>query len=69
LNRTVGPVPAPKWVIDATGLGFIDHLNLVALDDFARRHDTTIVLQTVISGPARLATILRLNSVQVEVMT
>lgn len=69
LNRAVGPVPAPMWVIDATGLGFIDHLNLVALDDFARCRDTTIVLQTVLSGPARLARILRLNSVQVEVLT
>jgi ABC-type transporter Mla MlaB component len=69
LERTGGPVPGHSWEIDATDLGFIDYRNLVALEDFARQRDTVIVLRTVAGTPARLAAILQLNNVQVEVLT
>lgn len=62
------PRPADgRLVVDATALRFIDHRNLLHLRDHARRHDTTLVLRTAHPAAARLAELLDLAEVRVEV--
>ncbi|MFI9012111.1 MEDS domain-containing protein [Actinosynnema sp. NPDC053489] len=53
-------------VIDATGLEFIDHRNLLALADYADRRGTTVVLRTALSHPAHLLRVLNVTTVRVE---
>lgn len=57
-----------ELIIDATGLDFIDHRNLITLAAHARSCHATVVLRT---GPAtsaaRIVEILGLNDVRVEV--
>jgi anti-anti-sigma regulatory factor len=53
-------------VIDATGLTFISHRNLLALADYADRHRTTVVLRTRVGHPARVLQLLGVTSVRVE---
>jgi anti-anti-sigma regulatory factor len=53
-------------VVDATGLRFIDHRNLIALVDLARAHHRTVVLRTCRPAPARLVAALGLDTVRVE---
>jgi ABC-type transporter Mla MlaB component len=53
--------------IDATGLSFIDHRSLLALETYARQHEMIVLLAGIRStGPARLVEILELTAVQVE---
>ena len=53
-------------MIDAAGLGFIDHRSLFALADYAERRGTEVVLKTRLSTPARLLELLDLTGVRVE---
>ncbi len=55
-----------KLVIDATGLDFIDHRSMLALADYARSLDATVVLRTDLPSPARIIEILDLPDMQVE---
>ncbi|KDN21815.1 MEDS domain-containing protein [Amycolatopsis rifamycinica] len=57
---------AGATVIDAAGLGFIDHRSLSALADYAGRRGTEVVLKTRLSTPARLVELLDLTGVRVE---
>jgi hypothetical protein len=61
LRPTEGPV-----AIDARGLRFIDHRSLLAVADYAEEHDTTVVLRTSLSTPARVLELLNVTSVRVE---
>ncbi|MDQ7807332.1 MEDS domain-containing protein [Amycolatopsis sp. A133] len=61
LRATAGTIE-----IDATGLGFVDHRSLVALADYAGRHDATVVLRTRLSTAGRLVELLDLTGVRVE---
>jgi MEDS: MEthanogen/methylotroph, DcmR Sensory domain/STAS domain len=66
LDRAVPDAAGGEVVVDATGLEFMDHNHLLALDDLAHRRKTTIVLRTAASTPGRLARILDLRNVRVE---
>ncbi|NES14873.1 MULTISPECIES: MEDS domain-containing protein [Micromonospora] len=62
------PRPADgRLVVDATGLRFVDHRSLLHLRDHARRHGATLVLRTAHPAAARLAELLDLPEVRVEV--
>ncbi|MGW5669123.1 MEDS domain-containing protein [Micromonospora sp. NPDC003776] len=62
------PRPADgRLVVDATALRFVDHRNLLHLRDHARRHGATLVLRTAHAAAARLAELLDLTEVRVEV--
>jgi anti-anti-sigma regulatory factor len=53
-------------VVDAAGLTFVDHGNLVALDRYAQRSGATAVLRTRLHSAARIVEICRLTGVRVE---
>ncbi len=57
---------AGSVVIDATGVEYIDHRNLLALADHANQHGTPVVLRTRLSQPARILELLNVTSVRVE---
>ncbi|MET8838210.1 MEDS domain-containing protein [Micromonospora sp. NPDC004540] len=57
-----------RLVLDASGLGFVDHRCLLHLADHARRHDATAVLRTSRAAAARLVELLDLDEVRVEVV-
>jgi anti-anti-sigma regulatory factor len=61
LRSTAGTI-----VIDAADLDFIDRRGLSAVIDYGERHDTTVVLRTRPSTPARLFELLDLTGVRVE---
>jgi hypothetical protein len=61
LRSTAGTI-----VLDAAGLGFVDHRSLTVLSGYAERHATTVVLRTRLSTPARLVSLLELPGVRVE---
>ncbi|MEU8819821.1 MEDS domain-containing protein [Actinoplanes sp. NPDC048796] len=61
LDRADGEV-----VVDATGLRFIDHRALLALQRYAESQRTTAVLRTPLGAVARLAGLLDLPHVRVE---
>ncbi len=52
--------------LDATGLRFTDHRALLALNDYARDNDVTVVVRTGLSTVARITDILDLDYLQVE---
>ena len=52
-------------VVDATGLEFADHRNLLVLERMADRYGRTVVLRTARRWPARLVTALDLTHVRV----
>ncbi|MFB9684278.1 MEDS domain-containing protein [Amycolatopsis plumensis] len=52
--------------IDATDLTFIDHRSLFDIADYAEATDTTVVLRTRLSTPARLLELFGLTNVRVE---
>ncbi|MEV0427316.1 STAS domain-containing protein [Micromonospora sp. NPDC050495] len=56
-----------RLLVDATGLRFVDHRSLLHLRDHARRHGATAVLRASRAGTARLAELLGLAEVTVEV--
>jgi anti-anti-sigma regulatory factor len=55
-----------ELVIDATGLTFIDHRNLLALAEYVRRAGERAVLRTAWTGATRLIELLDLEDVRVE---
>jgi anti-anti-sigma regulatory factor len=57
-----------RVVIDASRLEFIDHRSLLALADYAKQRDMTVVLRTSLSGPAHLLELLNVIAVRVEQM-
>ncbi|MFR9780395.1 MEDS domain-containing protein [Micromonospora sp. MS34] len=63
------PRPAGgRLVVDATGLRFVDHRNLLHLRNHARRHGATVMLRASRSAVARLVELLDLAEFQVEVV-
>ncbi|WP_200210605.1 MEDS domain-containing protein [Micromonospora coerulea] len=64
----VDPRPVDgRLLIDGNRLRFIDHGSLIELDEHARRRGATAVLRTSRSAAARLAELLDLPDVRVEV--
>jgi anti-anti-sigma regulatory factor len=57
---------AGSVVIDATGLEFVDHRNLLALADYADLNRVPVVLRTRHSQPARILELMNVTSVRVE---
>ncbi|WP_319458406.1 MEDS domain-containing protein [Micromonospora sp. RTP1Z1] len=57
-----------RLVIEGTGLRFIDHRGLIRLGEHARHRGATAVLRTTGSAAARLAELLDLPDVRVEVV-
>ncbi|MGH3802700.1 MAG: MEDS domain-containing protein [Pseudonocardiaceae bacterium] len=55
-----------ELVIDATNLDFIDHRSMLALADYARSLDATVVLRTDLPSPARITELLDLPDMRVE---
>jgi anti-anti-sigma regulatory factor len=53
-------------VVDATGLDFADHRNLLVLERIADRHGRSVVLRTARHRPERLVAALGLTRVRVE---
>src|SRR6185312_4408430 len=63
----VGLHDAPdEVVVDATGLAFADHRNLLVLERLARRHDRSVLLRTGRRWPELLVAALELSRVRVE---
>lgn len=63
----VGLQDAPaEVVVDATGLAFADHRNLLVLEALAHRHERSVVLRTVRRWPELLVAALELTRVRVE---
>ena len=53
-------------VVDAAGLEFADHRNLLVLQRMADRYGRTVVLRTARRWPARLVDALELTRLRVE---
>ena len=66
VDRTGLANGAPEIVVDATGLEFADHRNLLVLERMADRYGRTVVLRTARRWPARLVAALDLTHVRVE---
>ncbi|MEV5297610.1 MEDS domain-containing protein [Amycolatopsis methanolica] len=68
--RALGHVdPRPvggRLVLDATTLDFIDHRNLLALAEHARRHAAEVVLRAPRPEPASVVEVLKLQDIRVE---
>ena len=63
----VGLHDAPaEIVVDATGLQFTDHRNLLVLEQLAHRHDRSVLLRTGRRWPELLVAALELSRVRVE---
>jgi hypothetical protein len=63
----VGMHEAPaELVVDATGLAFADHRNLLVLEQLAHRHDRSLLLRTRRRWPELLVATLELRRVRVE---
>ena len=63
----VAPQPVDgEVVLRADGLALADHRSLTRLDDYAARHDITIVLRAAPAAIGRLAAVLDLNRLRVE---
>ncbi|MGQ0775469.1 MAG: MEDS domain-containing protein [Pseudonocardiales bacterium] len=54
-----------ELVLDATELDFIDHQSLLALAEYGRRRNAKVVLQTGLTGAARLCELLELKDLRV----
>jgi anti-anti-sigma regulatory factor len=57
-----------ELVIDAAGVTFMDHRSLILLAEHARRAGTTVVLQIGWRGAARLAQLLDLDGLRLELL-
>ncbi|MFC0542929.1 MEDS domain-containing protein [Kutzneria chonburiensis] len=66
LRRTRPSARRGRVLLDAARVSFVDHRSLIALDDHAREHGTTVVLRTGLSTPARVIAALQLRSVRAE---
>lgn len=61
------PLAVDGWiVIDATGLGFVDHRSLLTLSGYARGRHAGVALRTRRPHVARLVDLLELDNVRVE---
>ncbi|MFC7532942.1 MEDS domain-containing protein [Actinoplanes sp. GCM10030250] len=67
LRRTDLAASGGEIVVDAAGLSFIDHRSLLAVERYAESQGLTAVLRTRTSAAARLAQLLDLPNVRVEV--
>jgi hypothetical protein len=67
LGRTDLDRAGAEIVLDAAGLRFADHRSLLALQHYAESRRTTAVLRTPLGALARLAGLLELPHVRVEV--
>jgi hypothetical protein len=67
LRRTDLPGPAGEVVLQAGRLRFADHGSLLRLQQFAAERDTTVVLRDASPAIARLAELLDLSRLRVEV--
>jgi anti-anti-sigma regulatory factor len=68
LNRAVTVVPGAPVVVHGEAVTFIDHRSLLVLERYARRHGTTAVLRVRYPAVHRLADLLGLGHVRVEVV-
>ena len=66
LGVTDAEVVNGELVLDASGLSFIDHRGMLALESYARRRETTLVLRNTTCSGSRLIEILGLERVRVE---
>ncbi|MDQ2585430.1 MEDS domain-containing protein [Saccharothrix yanglingensis] len=66
LERAELPATDGEVVVDAAGLEFVDHRNLLALAGHAERRGTTVVLRTPLSHPGHLLRLLGVARVRVE---
>lgn len=66
LNRTYGTPRRAEITVDAGALEFIDPGGLMALDGYARRRDSVLVLRGAQSGPARLIEMMKLPGIRAE---
>jgi anti-anti-sigma regulatory factor len=66
LDRTGLTGGADDLVVDASGLEFADHRNLLVLERMADRYGRSVVLRTSRRWPSRLVTALQLTRVRVE---
>ncbi|MCG8914284.1 MEDS domain-containing protein [Actinokineospora sp. PR83] len=60
------PVRDGAITLDATGLEFVDHRNLITLAEHARSRGARLVLRTAHPGVARITDLLGLDNVRVE---
>jgi hypothetical protein len=67
LRRTDLELAGGEVTVDARGLRFVDHRSLLALQRWAHSHQMTAVVHTHLSAAARLAGLLELQDVRVEV--
>jgi anti-anti-sigma regulatory factor len=65
LRRILPLTPTGTVRIDARGLQFVSHRQLLQLDDLAREHERTIVLVAAQGVAVRLVELLALSHVQV----
>jgi anti-anti-sigma regulatory factor len=66
IERGLDEEQTAEVVVDATGLEFSDHRNLLVLEDLAHSHGRSVVLRTARRWPGRLAAALDLTRVRVE---
>jgi anti-anti-sigma regulatory factor len=66
LRRTGLDTATTDLVVDATGLAFADHRNLLVLELLAGRHGRSVVLRTSRRWPERLVSALELSRVRIE---
>lgn len=67
LGRTVALSSGPELIVDGRGLEFIDHRGLLAVECQAREHDREVVLRSRSATVARMAELLPLKALRVEV--
>jgi DcmR-like sensory protein len=66
MDRVGLPDGPAEVVVDATGLAFADHRNLLVLERLAHRHELSVVLRTGRRWPELLVAALELTRVRVE---
>ena len=68
LRRTGSPSPGRVILVHGEDLRFIDHRGLLALQRHAERHDASAVVRTPLTSARRLADLLEIDRVRVEVI-
>lgn len=67
LRRTDLAARDGEVTVDATGLSFVDHRSLLILQRYAASRDFTVALRTRLSAAARMAELIELSRVRVEI--